>query len=197
MYLEYDVHCCFVLAWCRYLEVQGGVMPQLYADNLACVSSVPDVLLHTGKFTAGYVRLVGQEFAPSKSVLVSTGRDVRKGSCLMRETSGQSSLVYGIVESHLGATFRGSSPTLAARARLVISRLLLVAGHPLDFHGRIRVVRSMFIPGALHGFQASPQAQSSLPKLHAAILNGVSYGRQLFANAGAVLSSHDGSGSGC
>ena len=26
---------------------------------------------------------------------------------------------------------------------------------PLDFHGRLRVIRSMFTPGALHGIEAS------------------------------------------
>ena len=56
----------------------GGVQPQLYADNLKCVSRDPDLLLHATRFTTGYVRLVGQERAPSKCVLLSTSREVRK-----------------------------------------------------------------------------------------------------------------------
>ena len=44
---------------------------------------------------------------------------------------------------------------------LVISRFALVAVLPLDFHGRIRVVRTMFILGALHGIEASLLAQRS------------------------------------
>ena len=32
----------------------------------------------------------------------------------------------------------------------VISRLVLIVALPLDFHGRIRVVRSMYLPAALH-----------------------------------------------
>ena len=43
---------------------------------------------------------------------------------------------------HLDTTFRGWSSTLAAKVRLVISRLVLIFALPLDFHGRIRVVRS-------------------------------------------------------
>ena len=66
------------LPWCRYLSAQVGVRPQLYADNLKCLSGNPDLLLHAARFTTGYVRLVGQEPAPSKCVLLSTFRVVRK-----------------------------------------------------------------------------------------------------------------------
>ena len=38
----------------------------------------PVLLLSAARFTTGYVRLVGQELAPSKCVLLSTSRDVRK-----------------------------------------------------------------------------------------------------------------------
>ena len=61
------------LPWCRYLAAHeggegGGVQPQLYAVNLKCVSRDPDLLLNAARFTTGYVRLVGQEPAPSKCV---------------------------------------------------------------------------------------------------------------------------------
>ena len=65
------------LPWCRYLSAQVGVEPQLYADNLKCTSKDPALLLHAARFTTGYVRLVGQEPAPGKCVLLSTSRDVR------------------------------------------------------------------------------------------------------------------------
>ena len=65
------------LPWCRYLSAQVGVQPQLYADNLKCLSRDPDLLLAAARFTTGYVRLVGQEPAPSKCVLLSTSREVR------------------------------------------------------------------------------------------------------------------------
>ena len=66
------------LPWCRYLSAQVGVEPQLYADNQKCVSGDRDLLLDAARFTTGYVRLVGQEPAPSKCVLLSTSREVRK-----------------------------------------------------------------------------------------------------------------------
>ena len=66
------------LPWCRYLSAQVGVEPQLYADNFKCTSRDPELLLHAARFTTGYVRLVGQEPAPSKSVFSSTSRVVRK-----------------------------------------------------------------------------------------------------------------------
>ena len=47
----------------------------------------------------------------------------------------------------MNTTFRGWSSTLAARVRLVISRLVLIFALPLDFHGRVRVVRSMLSMG--------------------------------------------------
>ena len=66
------------LPWCRYLSAQVGVEPQLYADNLKCTSRDPELLLRAARFTTGYVRLVGQELAPSKCVLLSTSRVVRR-----------------------------------------------------------------------------------------------------------------------
>ena len=66
---------------------------------------------------------------------------------------------------HLDTTFHGWSSTLASRVRLVISRLVLVSALPLHFHGRLRVLRSMFIPGAVHGIEASFLAGTSLRKL--------------------------------
>ena len=97
---------------------------------------------------------------------------------------------------HLDTTFHGLSSTLASRVRLVISRLVLVFALPLDFHGRLWVLRSMFIPGALHGVEASFLAGTSLRKLRAAFLGVAWSRRQPFASMGAVLSLLDGP-SGC
>ena len=58
----------------------------------------------------------------------------------------------------------------------------------LDFHGRLRVVRSVFVPGALHGIEASFLADAGLRKLRAAIVKVVWSRRQSLANTGAVLS---------
>ena len=170
------------LPWCRYLSAQVGVEPQLNADNLKCTSRDPELLLHAARFTTGYVRLVGQEPAPSKCVLLSTSRAVRgdmRDWVLSQE---------GDLGGHLDTTFRGWSATLAARVRLVLARLVLIFALPLDFHGRLRVVRSMFLPAALHGVEASLLASGSLLKLRSAVCRVVWSGRQPLANVGAVLS---------
>ena len=77
MHLEYDVHCCFVSPFVWALGCTGGVEPQVYADNLKCVSWDPGVLLRVAWFTTGHVMLVGQEPAVSKCVLMSTSKSVR------------------------------------------------------------------------------------------------------------------------
>ena len=74
-----------------------------------------------------------------------------------------------VLGGHLDTTFRGWSSTLAARVRLVISRLALVFVLPLDFHGRVRVVRSVYLLAALHGIEASLLASESLRRLRSAV----------------------------
>ena len=69
--------------------------------------------------------------------------------------NGRLSLMSGIWEGIWILLFVVGLPTLAARVRLVISRLVLIFVLPLDFHGRVRVVRSMCLPAALHGIEAS------------------------------------------
>ena len=97
---------------------------------------------------------------------------------------------------HLDTTFRGWSAAVASRVRAVIARLVLVSVFPLDFHGKLRIVRSMFISGALRGIEASFLTDSGLRKLRTAIVRAVWSGRHPLANAGAVLSLLDGP-SGC
>ena len=85
--------------------------------------------MHAARFTTGYVRLVGQEPAPSECVLLSTSREVRhgmKGWLLSRE-GDQWSVSFDARDlgGHLDTTFRGWSSTLAARVRPVLSRLVL------------------------------------------------------------------------
>ena len=152
------------------------------------------------RFTTGYVRLVGQELAPSKCVLMSTSRAVRgdmRGWVVSDEGHRWSvKLDVRDLGEHLDSTFRGWSATLATKIRLVMSRLVLVFAFPLDFHGRLRVLRSMFIPGALHGVEAYFLAGASLRKLRAAFIGVAWSRRQPFASIGAVLSLLDGP-SGC
>ena len=59
-HLSMMVIVALYVPWCRYLSALGGVRPQLYADNLKCVASDPALLFMLARFTAGYVRPVGQ-----------------------------------------------------------------------------------------------------------------------------------------
>ena len=184
------------LPWCRYLAARVGVQPQLYSDNLMCLPRDPDLLLSAARFTTRYVRLVGQEPAPSKCVLLSTFREVRKDmkDWVLSQDGDRWTVRIDVRDlgGHLDTTLRGWSSTLAARVRLVISRLALVFILPLDFHGRVRVVRSMYLPAALHGIEASLLASDSLRKLRSAVRRVVWSRRQPLASVGAVLGLLDG-----
>ena len=110
---------------CRYLAAQDGVQPQLYADNLKCVSRDPGVLLRAARFTTGYVRLVGQEPAPGKCVFLSTSRFVRREmrDWVVTDEVDRWTVKFDVRDlgGHLDTTFRGWSSTLAARVRLVLA----------------------------------------------------------------------------
>ena len=95
------------------------------------------MLLRAARFTTGYVRLVGQEPAPCKCVLLSTCREVRRDmkSWVLSDSGDKWSVKFDVRDlgGHLDTTFRGRSSILAARVRLVISRLVLMFALPLDF----------------------------------------------------------------
>ena len=118
------------LPWCRFLAAQEGVEPQLYADNFKCASRDPGVLLRAARFTTSYVRLVGQEPTPSKCVLMSTSRAVRKDmrGWLVTDEGGKWSVKLDVRDlgRRLDTTFRGWSATLATGVRLIIVRLVLL-----------------------------------------------------------------------
>ena len=137
------------LPWCRYLGQLPDVSPQLYADNLKCVSTDPGQLLCASRFTAAYVRLVGQEPAPSKCVFMSTSAAVRKD---MRDwvicAGGERWTVRLDVRDlggHLDTTYRAWGCTLAARVCSVLRVVWLVSALPLGYLGKLRVLRTMFI----------------------------------------------------
>ena len=139
------------LPWCRHLETFRGVKPQLYADNLKCVSSDDDDLSEAARFTNTYIRLVGQAPAPSKCILPSTSVVVRK---LMRDwilsESGDRwtvKLDTRDLGGHLDTTCRRRNTTLAGRVLGLLAAVLVVLALPLDFAGKLRILRTKFIPG--------------------------------------------------
>ena len=84
----------------------------------------PDLFLRAVRFTTDYVRLVGQEPAPSKCVLLSTFKAVRsemRGWVLSDEGDRWTvKLDVRDLGRHLDTTLRGWSSTLSLRVRLVI-----------------------------------------------------------------------------
>ena len=64
--------------WCRHLETLPDVKPQLYADNLKCSAQCPNALFGAARFSARYVRAVGQDVSPGECVLLSTSKSVRR-----------------------------------------------------------------------------------------------------------------------
>ena len=133
-------------------------MPELYAATLKCVSRDTGLWLRAARFTAGYVRLVVQEPAPGKCVLVSTSsvvrNDMRDGLLSHEEGKWTVKLDVRDLGGHQDTTFVGWSATLAAGVRLVISRLVPISVLLLDFHGRLRVIRSLFVPGVCTALRA-------------------------------------------
>ena len=62
----------------RHLDALLDVKPQLYAENLKCIAERPRAVFESARFTAQYVRSVGQDVSPGKCVLLSTSKAVRR-----------------------------------------------------------------------------------------------------------------------
>ena len=145
--------------WCGYLHELPEVTPQLYADNLKCVSSNPGQLLRAARVTTAYARLVDQELAPSKCIFMSTSAAVRKHmkNWLISDGGDRWSVKLDVRDlgGHLDVTYRSCGCTLAARVEAVLSVVWLVSALPLHCDGKLRILRTEFIPAALHGVEAS------------------------------------------
>ena len=76
------------VSWCRHLDALPDVKPQLYADNLTCSAERPRALFESARFTAQYVRSVGQDVSPGKCVLLGTSQSVRKAMKLSDVSGG-------------------------------------------------------------------------------------------------------------
>ena len=178
--------------WCRHLDTFRGVKPQLYADNLKCVSSNDDDLLEAAQVTNTHIRLVGQTPAPSKGVLLSTSRVVRG---LMKDwilsDSGNRWSVKDL-GGHLDTAPRRRAVTLSGRVLGLLVAVLVVMALPLTFAGKLRVLRTKFLPGALHAIEASGISSSLMQKLRTAFVSAVWSKKMPLAHVGAVLSLLDG-----
>ena len=93
---------------------------------------------------------------------------------------------------HLDATKRARAATCAKRAAAVLGKVPVVGALPLGFGGKLRILRTMHTPAALHGSEASHLSAASTRKLRTAYVGAVTSGSMPLANPGAVLSLLDG-----
>ena len=104
---------------CRHLESMPDVKPQLYADNLKCSAERPGALFESARFTARYVRSVGQDVSPAKCVLLSTSKSVRRTMKFWDISGGGSfwkvQLDVRDLGGHLDFTRRARAGTLSKR----------------------------------------------------------------------------------
>ena len=143
-------------------------------------------LLRAAQFTFAYVRLVGQEPAPSKCVLTSTSAAIRrdmKGWVVFAQGERWTvKLDVRDLGGHLDTTYRAWGCTL----------VWLVSALPLAYLGKPRILRTMFIPSALHGVEASHLSHSSLLRLRAAFVRACWSSKLTLAHVGTVLGMLDG-----
>ena len=109
----------------------------MYADNLKCVSGSLAALLGAAGCTSMYIRLVGQEAALKKCVLLSTSKKVRNDmkGWAVSGTGDKWSVRLDVRDlgCHLDSTFRARATTLGYRISASVLSVHFVAVLPLDF----------------------------------------------------------------
>ena len=95
------------------------------------------------------------------------------------------------LRGHLDTTYIAWGCTLAARVLAVLRVVWLVSALPLGYRGRLRILRTMYVP-ALHGVEASHLSQGSLFNLRAAFVRACWSSKLTLAHTGTVLGMLDG-----
>ena len=183
--------------WCRHLESMPDVKPQLYADNLECSAERLGTLFDSARFTALYVRSVGQDVSPGKCVLLSTSKSVRKAMNFCGTFSGDGpfwkvQLDVRDLGRHLDFTNRARAGTLSCRVKEATAGVAAVGALPLGFQVKLGWVRGQYIPAGLHAAEASYVSSSSICALRAAFVRAVWSSKMPLANAPAILNLLDG-----
>ena len=76
-------------------------------------------------------------------------------------------------EEDLDTTYRRRAATLAGRVLGLMAAVLVVMALPLDFAGALRILRTKFLPGALHAIECSRISFSLLQRLRSAFVSAV------------------------
>ena len=182
--------------WCRHLESMPDVKPQLYADNLTCSAERPGALFASARFTAQYVRSVGQDASPGKCVLLSTAKSVRKAMKLW-DISGcggfwKVQLDVRDLGGHLDFTKRARAGTLSKRVGEATLGVAAVGALLVGFQVKLWLIRGKYLPASLHAVEASYVSSSSISALRAATVRAVWSSKMPLANAPAILNLLDG-----
>ena len=178
--------------WCRHLDSLPDVNPQLNADNLKCSAERPRALFESARFTAQYVRSVGQDVSPGKCVLLSTSKSVRKAMRLW-DISGDGGfwkvqLDVRDLGVHLDFTFRARAGTLSKRVGESTVGVASVGALSLGFQVNLDLlVRGKYLPAGLHAAEASYVSSSSICAFRAAIVRAVWSSKMPLASAPAIL----------
>ena len=174
------------VTWCRHLDSLPDVKPQLYADNLQCSAERPRALFESARFTAQYVRSVGQDVSPGKCVLLSTSKLVRRAMKLWDVSGGGGfwnvQLDVRDLGGHLDFTLRARAGTLSKNCEA--SRgVASVGALPLGFKVKLRLVRGEYLLAGLHAAEACYVSSSSIRAVRAAIVRAVWSSEMPLANA--------------
>ena len=147
------------------------------------------VMKMTSWLLGGSLILSGQTPASGKCVLLSTSWVVRgfMEDWVLSDSGDRWSvnLDVGDLGGHLGAALDG-------RGGLLLARILVVMALPLDFSVKLRVLCTKFLPGALHGIDASVLSLGWLHRLRSACVSAVWSRKVPLAHTGAVLTLLDG-----
>ena len=97
---------------------------------------------------------------------------------------------------HLDTTCRRRNSTLSGRVVGLLAAIFIVMALPLNFAGKLRVLRTKFLPGALHAVEGARISSLLLHRLRTAFVSAVWSRKMPLAHVGAVLTLLDGP-SGC
>ena len=92
----------------------------------------------------------------------------------------------------MDTTYQKRNATLAGRVLGVLTAVLAVMALPLGFAGKLRVLRTKFLPGALRAIEGSRISFSLLQRLRSAFVSAAWSKKMPLAHVGAVLSLLDG-----
>ena len=154
--------------WCRHIESMPDVKPQLHAEKQKCSAECPGALFDYARFTAQYVRSVGQDVSPGKCVLLSTSKLVRRAVKLW-DISGDGKfwkvqLDVRDLGRHLDFAKRAWAGTLSKRVGEATNGVAAVGALPLGFQVKLGIVRVA---------EASYVSSSSLCAFRAAVVRAV------------------------